>query len=94
MDCCEGYGGNCGDLSWQHKGKVGWQTTAEQWMYGTVTEWCEWRLFITVLGDMGRDGRKQLVNVALEDSQDSRHFITVYDMGQEKMAQDNCEKGG
>jgi len=38
-------------------------------MYGTVTECCEWRLFITVLGVMDRDERKQLVNVALEDGQ-------------------------
>lgn len=75
VDCCEGYGGNGGDLSWEHKGKGG---AAEQGIYGTMTECCKWRLFITVLGDMNRDGRKQMVNVALEDGQ-------IYGLGQQTL---------
>jgi hypothetical protein len=47
-------------------------------MYGTVKEFCEWRLFITVLGDTETDGRKQLVNVALEDGR-------IYGLGQQTL---------
>jgi len=47
-------------------------------MCGTVKECCEWRLFITMLGDMDRDGRKQLVNAALEDG-------WIYGLGQQTL---------
>jgi hypothetical protein len=69
VDCYNGYGDNGGDCQ-SRKGRAGGKLLHKGKCMGQRDLWVDTLHYL--LGDVDRDGRKQLVNAALEDGQKFR----------------------